>query len=131
MNYLLDTNIWLELLLDQEKRDEVHSFLRRTEASKLAISDFALYSVGILLARFKKPALLRRFLGDILAPSGINVVRLAPDQMVRLPSVIRRFGLDFDDAYQYLAAERHGLVLISFDSVFDRTDRGRKLPSQA
>jgi hypothetical protein len=130
MNYLLDTNIWLELLLNQAKRDEVHSFFKRNETSKLAITDFALYSIGIFLARVKKLALLRRFLGDILGPSGIKLVRLPPDQILQLPSIIRRFGLDFDDAYQYLAAESHGLVLISFDSAFDRTGRGRRLPSQ-
>jgi predicted nucleic acid-binding protein len=38
------------------------------------------------------------------------------------------FGLDFDDAYQYVAAERFGTVLVSFDSDFDRTKRGRKSP---
>ena len=36
--------------------------------------------------------------------------------------------LDFDDAYQYAVAERYGLTIISFDSDFDRTERGRKPP---
>ena len=38
-------------------------------------------------------------------------------------------GLDFDDAYQYVAAETHNLTLVSFDADFDRTERGRKTPA--
>ena len=41
-----------------------------------------------------------------------------------------RFNLDFDDAYQYAVAERYGLTIISFDSDFDRTERGRKTPEE-
>jgi len=41
-----------------------------------------------------------------------------------------RMKLDFDDAYQYVAAEKHNLTLVSFDADFDRTDRGRKTPAE-
>jgi len=43
--------------------------------------------------------------------------------------IMRKFGLDFDDAYQYVAAERHDLLIVSFDSDFDRTERRRKTPA--
>ncbi|MBN2466385.1 PIN domain-containing protein [candidate division WOR-3 bacterium] len=43
--------------------------------------------------------------------------------------VRKRFKLDIDDAYQYVAAKRHDLTLVSFDADFDRTDRGRKTPA--
>jgi len=42
--------------------------------------------------------------------------------------VAQRFGLDFDDAYQYVVAARYGLTIISFDTDFDRTEKGRKTP---
>lgn len=41
----------------------------------------------------------------------------------------QQFRLDFDDAYQYALAERYNLIIVSFDSDFDRTPRGRKEPS--
>jgi uncharacterized protein len=41
-----------------------------------------------------------------------------------------RTGLNFDDAYQYVAAEKHDLTLVSFDADFDRTERGRKTPAE-
>ena len=40
-------------------------------------------------------------------------------------------GLDFDDAFQYVAAERFDLQLVSFDADFDHTPRGRMTPAQA
>lgn len=40
----------------------------------------------------------------------------------------QRFNLDFDDAYQYVIAEKYSLTIISFDSDFDRTERGRTTP---
>jgi predicted nucleic acid-binding protein len=39
-----------------------------------------------------------------------------------------QFRLDFDDAYQYVAAEKYGLTLVSFDADFDQTKLGRKTP---
>jgi len=79
--YLLDTNIFLELLLDQERAD-----------------------------------------------GGIRLLRLSAEEAKRLAEAAQRFGLDFDDAYQYAVAERYGLTIVSFDADFDRTERGRKMP---
>jgi hypothetical protein len=41
-----------------------------------------------------------------------------------------RYKLDFDDAYQYFAAEKYDLTIISFDVDFNRTARGKKTPSE-
>ena len=38
--------------------------------------------------------------------------------------------LDYDDAYQYIVADQYNLVLVSFDSDFDRTTKGRKSPQE-
>ena len=40
--YLIDTNIWLENLLDQERAKEVKEFLNNVKTSQLYVSDFAL-----------------------------------------------------------------------------------------
>ncbi|GAI81133.1 unnamed protein product [marine sediment metagenome] len=42
----------------------------------------------------------------------------------------KRYSLDFDDAYQYVVAEKNGLTIISFDADFDRTEKGRKTPGE-
>lgn len=35
------------------------------------------------------------------------------------------------DAYQYVAAEKQNLTIISFDKNFDKTKQGRKTPAEA
>lgn len=41
-----------------------------------------------------------------------------------------KFSLDFDDAYQYVAAEREQAIIINFDKDFDKTLQGRQTPAQ-
>jgi hypothetical protein len=62
--------------------------------------------------------------------AGIKMVALLPKDMGDVINAARKFGLDFDDAYQYVTAEQYGLTIISFDSDFDRTEIGRKTPDQ-
>ena len=50
--------------------------------------------------------------------------------MKRLVEIMNRFNLDFDDAYQYVAAEIEKVVIVSFDKDFDKTDQGRLTPMQ-
>jgi len=42
----------------------------------------------------------------------------------------KAFNLDFDDAYQYATAEIYNLNLVSFDTDFDKTKRGRLTPEK-
>ena len=126
--YLLDTNIFLELILDQEKADDVEKFLRSVQKEKLYISEFSLYSVGIILFRQKLYDIFIRFVDDLIFTYGIHLVKLAPKDIKQLVEVAKQFNLDFDDAYQYTIAELYDLKIVSFDSDFDRTKRGRKTP---
>jgi uncharacterized protein len=41
--YLVDTNVWLERLLDQDRSDEVGDFLARVSTAQLLMSDFSLH----------------------------------------------------------------------------------------
>jgi len=126
--YLLDTNVFLELLLDQDRADDVEKLLRSVPRERLNISEFSLYSVGIVLFRRKLFDVFVRFVEDLIITGGVCLLRLSAGDAKRLVQVAQRFGLDFDDAYQYAVAERYGLTIISFDSDFDRTERGRKTP---
>jgi predicted nucleic acid-binding protein len=128
--FLVDTNVWLELLLEQEKTDEVRQFLQATEARLLSITEFSLYSIGIVLTRLKKDDIFEDFLSDTIEGSGVARVRLDAAGLKRLLAVRKRFQLDFDDAYQYAVAERYNLTLVSLDSDFDNTERGRKTPAE-
>jgi predicted nucleic acid-binding protein len=128
--YLLDTNVWLEELLGQEKRQEVEDFFNRTDPQLIYLTDFSLYSIGISLSHLKKFDLYEDFLSDTILDSGVKKISLDILDLKRVLAHQRKFNLDFDDAYQYTAAEKYDLTLISFDADFDRTERGRKTPGQ-
>jgi predicted nucleic acid-binding protein len=128
--FLIDTNVWLELLLEQERAVEARRLFQSVEASLLAISEFSLYSIGIILTRLKKDELFEEFLMDTVEDSGVAKARLDTADLRHLLDVRQRFQLDFDDAYQYAVAEKYNLVILSFDSDFDRTDLGRKVPAE-
>jgi len=61
----------------------------------------------------------------------VLVVTVPPKAMKRVVEVMNNFNLDFDDAYQYVAAEREKAIIISFDKDFDKTEQGRWTPIQA
>jgi predicted nucleic acid-binding protein len=118
--YLVDTNVWLERLLDQEKSKDVEKLLSRIPSDNLFITDFAFHSISTILVRFKQPKSLLRFVKDIFVDGAVSLIRLQPGYTKRLVDVIKRFQLDYDDAYQYLAAEINSLEILSFDQDFDR-----------
>ncbi len=128
--YLIDTNIWLELLLQQDKAGEVSSFFQVVDASSLAITDFTLYSIGIILTRLKKYDAFDDFVADTLEENSVNRICLDPSVLRKISVIQKQFSLDFDDAYQYVAATENELVLVSFDADFDKTTLGRKTPAE-
>ncbi len=128
--YLVDTNVWLERLLDQERSEEVGQFLTEIAPDELAVSDFTLHSIGVILDRLAQRAVFPQFVDDLFLQGGVTLVSVPPESMRLLVLVMDRFNLDFDDAYQYVAAEESGLVIVSFDHDFDRTDRGRQAPGE-
>ena len=129
MTYLLDSNVWLELLFEQERADDVRRFLETVPMPQIAISEFSVYSVGIALARSGLVHAFVQFVSDTLEGTALARIRLDTTDLKEIMNVRKRFRLDFDDAYQYVAAEKHNLTLVSFDSDFDRTDRGRRTPA--
>ncbi|RMF93224.1 MAG: PIN domain-containing protein [Nitrospinota bacterium] len=128
--YLVDTNIWLERLLDQERSEEVGRFLAQIPSERLCITDFTFHSLGVILSRLHQAEALLQFVRDAFIEGAVSLVGLLPENMETVVNTMQQFRLDFDDAYQYVAAERFGLTLISFDQDFDRTPRGRNTPAQ-
>lgn len=126
--YLVDTNIWLERLLGQEKSEIVGKFLDRVPSDQLYITDFALHSIGVILSRIKRKDVFLQFINDLFIKGSVSVVKLDVEDMENVSSVMEEFNLDFDDAYQYIAAQKNNLPIISFDKDFDKTQLGRKTP---
>jgi len=130
MKLLIDTNIFLEIILDQEKAPEAKSLLTKTDEHKYFISDYSLHSIGLLLFRRKLHEIFGQFVKDMMINAGITTASLYIEDIDDIINASQRFDLDFDDAYQYVVAGKHGLTIVSFDGDFDRTELGRKIPSQ-
>jgi uncharacterized protein len=129
MRLLVDTNIVLEVILEQEKAEEAQSLLAETEQHSLFLTDYSLHSIGLLLFRRKKHHVFQQFVSDMMVNAGMKIISIKLDDLTAVVEAAERFNLDFDDAYQYAAAARYNLILVSFDSDFDRTDSGRKTPA--
>jgi predicted nucleic acid-binding protein len=128
--FLLDTNIWLERLLGQEQSQIVGQLLDNLEPSEIVMTDFSLHSIGVICNRLKQRDVFLKFVEDVLINSSVRIVNIPPNQMKRLVEIMNRFNLDFDDAYQYVAAEIEKAVIVSFDKDFDKTEQGRLTPMQ-
>ena len=128
--YLVDTNVWLERLLEQKSSDEVGRFLNHVPSSELLISDFSFHSLGVIMDRLDQRDALIRFVQDAFIRGSVGLVRLEPEDTEQIIGVIERFQLDFDDAYQYACASKYDLTIVSFDSDFDGTELGKRTPAQ-
>jgi predicted nucleic acid-binding protein len=142
--YLLDTNIFLELLLGQERSKECEQLFLRIERGELEafVLSWALHSIEHLLyTRENKPFLLAHFLRRIQMAAGLDVwptsirdelVALTLTKEYRNPSDQGpQTSLDFDDALHYYAAKSgvfFNATIVSFDTDFDRTDITRLEP---
>jgi predicted nucleic acid-binding protein len=70
-----------------------------------------------------------RFLSDLFGEGRITIPGLGGGDMVRVEEVVPAYGMDFDDACQQVVCGKNDLVLISFDTHFDRTARKRVIPA--
>jgi predicted nucleic acid-binding protein len=129
MKCLVDTNIFLEILLDQYQTQSAKEFLSRADEHDLYISDYSLHSIGLLLFRRKEYDAFQEFVDDMLIRGNVGVATLPVDRFMGVGAAAKKYNLDFDDAYQYAIAENEDYAIVSFDADFDRTDRGRLTPS--
>ena len=128
--YLVDTNVWLERILDQAKSEEVGEFLNRTPIERLFITDFAFHSIGVILTKLNRSDAFLTFVNDVFLDGNVTMVKLDPEEVPEVVRVIEQFQLDFDDAYHYAVAGKYELAIVSFDRDFDRTRIGRKAPAE-
>jgi predicted nucleic acid-binding protein len=117
------------MLLEQEHLADARNLIQTIPLGEIAITDFAVHSIGIIMSNERKEAEFRRFVSDVLLDTPIVVLHLSSGELGPVLDARELFNLDFDDAYMYVAAEKYNLTLVSFDADFDRTERGRKTPA--
>jgi predicted nucleic acid-binding protein len=128
MKKLLDTNIFLEILLAQPKAQAAQRFINSQQQGSLALSNYSLDGIGLKLYWAKKIDVLEQF-GRELKDAEITILTIEPQDLGALVNNIKKWNLDFDDAYQYTLAQKYSLELVSFDKDFDKTDIVRIEPN--
>ena len=115
--FLVDTNIFLEILLTQEKQEACRKFLE-VNVGSLYISDFSLHSIGVILFRNNKEEVFKKFLKDIIP--NLEITTLLKMSYENLAEVKKKLGLDFDDAYQYQVSRERNLKIVTMDKDFKK-----------
>ncbi len=128
--FLLDRNIWLERLLGQGQAEVVAELLDTLSPSDMCMTDFTLHSIGVICNRLNQRDVFVKFVDDVLIDAGVVLVSIPANQMKIVVEIMALFRLDFDDAYQYVAAELEKATIVSFDQDFDKTEQRRLTPMQ-
>jgi len=115
--FLVDTNVFLEIFLSQEKEETCKSFLD-DNIGKLHVTDFSLHSIGVILFRYDKKDVFRKFAED-LAPN-VKLLSLPMGLYELVVGSSENFKLDFDDAYQYAVARHYRLKVVTMDKDFEK-----------
>lgn len=129
--YLIDTNIFLEVLLAQKRKKEAKKFLQYVSNGTLVayFSRFSLYSIELLLTKLKMLNELATFLIAIKKFKGLRIISTTPTDNLLIVKITKNTSLDFEDALQYYLVKKYNLDgIISFDTDFDNTDINRFEP---
>jgi|ERR1035441_3785826 predicted nucleic acid-binding protein len=114
---LADTNIFLEILLEQEAKERCKQFLSEN-IEAIAISDFSLHSISLILFREGKHDKFNMFLEDILPM--IPLLTLPKEYYLKLKDDSIANKLDFDDTYQFCTAKEKDYEIATMDKDFKR-----------
>ena len=124
MRYLLDTNIFLEILLRQDKSEECKLFLDKNKGN-MCLSDFALHSVGVILFRNKLQNVFDSFLRKFVP--NFYILTLDKNKYSSISSNSIKYNLDFDDAYQLTVSDNFNLTFVTLDLHFKLTSKFYKI----
>jgi predicted nucleic acid-binding protein len=130
VRYLVDTNVWLERLLDQEKSGIASEFLDSSPIDSLFVSDFSIHSIGIILSRLKEFAVLEKFLYDLFVNGQIELLSLSSVDLLDVIENIKKYKFDFDDSYQYTVAHKFDMTIVTFDKDFNAKGIKKRTPEE-
>jgi len=127
VRYLVDTNVWLERFLDQEKSVIASKFFDLIPTDSLLVSDFSIHSIGVILSRLKKYDIFEKFINDLFINGQIELLSLDSSDLLEVIENIQKYRLDFDDSYQYSVAQKYDLTIITFDKDFNAKGIKKKI----
>jgi len=129
---LIDSNIILEIIFGQDKWRECQDLLKAIKneliRENVYITRFTLSAIEASCRKGKQD-----FLRDLLlliCEEKIKIPKLDIRDDLMINSVRENLGLDFDDAMQFVATQKCGTYIVTFDKDFDGKAIEVKTPAQ-
>lgn len=120
--HLIDTNIFLEVMLSRPKKETCKHFLNLLKTGKQIgiVTEFSVYSIMVIMAGFAKKKELKTFLSSLSAYKGLSIYTTTLLDKVKAIDISLKNDLDIDDSIQYSAALTLDVQsIVSFDKHFD------------
>ncbi len=130
--FLVDTNVFLEVMLARAKRKACIEFLNAVKIGreKAAVTDFTIYSIMVILDSRGKLRELGRFLRSLSAYKGLAIYAASLGDKLEAVELAENNEFDIDDAVQYASARSvRAKAIVSLDKDFDDHDIPRRDPS--
>ena len=127
---VVDTNVFLETMLNQERVDECEAFLMKIAVGELSVvvSRFSIHAIEAIIG---KGEMIGRFLRDVNSSNGLRMYDTDTEDEIAVTLFLETSKLDFDGALQYFVAKKLGAEsIISFDRGIDNLDIKRLEPIQ-
>jgi len=122
----VDSNIFLELQLDQEYADDCEHFLTKVKdgSIKAVTTDFHIDSILVIMENYgKKPSEIRVFLSSLLGYKGLRIYFLSILDRIMATKYMEKFNLDLDDALAYCTMRKFRInAIVSYDKHFDKLE---------
>ena len=121
---LIDANIFLEVLLKQEKYSACAEFLKRIQKGEIdaIIATFTIDGIILALERHGQDAnSIRTFVHSLFNYAGLKIYTATMNDRLQAINHMK-IGLDFEDAVTLQSAiSNNEKTIVSFDKDFDRT----------
>lgn len=129
--YLVDTNIFLEVMLSREKKGRCTDFLGLLRDGKENgfVTDFSIHSIMIILENLGKRNELKTFLSSLTGYKGMKIYSTTVQDEILAVDICSEKKLDVEDSIQYSAAlSIDADAIVSLDQHFDGLEIPRKEP---
>lgn len=112
---LIDTNIFLEILLRQDRGELAFRVLET--ARKKYLTDFTFHRISVIAFKNSIPAdKLNSFIK--LIRKSHEIIKIKDSDVIKIYNLAIENNLDFDDAQILFTARKYKLKIVSFDKHF-------------